>query len=308
MTGRARGPIIVLGRPHSGTRLLAGLLRSGGVFLGADLTRPQLDSWSMHGQFTVPLLHARLAVHSGAPQDADLDHLARGCWDAAWPRYAGTASRTATRQDAWGWKCCETAFVMPTVRRLLPGAVFVHLIRDGRDVALSGRGYFQITSPTADPPGWPQAARPRDGAGGPAPLGYREFSRLVTFGEPEVRRWRGIDLDDVRDVVRHRYLLQMKAWTTAVTWARRDASALGGGYHEVRYEELCTSPIDVARALFRRLGLPWTATAGAFLDRHAVSTRAGRWRHARLSGRETRDFADAVAFGRPLLRECGYAD
>jgi hypothetical protein len=291
-----RGPIVVLGRPHSGTRLLAGLLRSAGVFLGADLTHPQLDSWSMHQRFVVPLLAARV----GGRHDAGLGSFARACFDGAWPRYAGTG----TGQGAWGWKCCETSFVMPAVRRLLPGSVFVHLIRDGRDVALSGRGYFQITAPTSDPPGW-WPASPSGPAG--EPLGYGAFSRLVTFGERGVRRWRGIDLDDPRDVVSHRYLLQMQAWVTAVTWARCDGATLGDGYHEVRYEELCASPADAARTLFRRLDLPWSAAAATFLDRHVVPGRAGRWRRAQLPRREARDFSRAVALARPVLLDCGYA-
>jgi Sulfotransferase family len=301
--GVTRGPIVVVGRPHSGTRLLAGMLRSGGVFLGADLTHPQLDSWSMHQRFVVPLLRVRLTAGVGERQDADLDRVARECFDAAWPRYAGD---TALR-GAWGWKCCETAFVMPAVRRLLPTSVFVHIIRDGRDVVLSDRGYGQLTAPTSDPPGWQPAAP--SGRGGSERLSYRDFSSLVTFGETGVpRHWRGIDLDDPRDVVRHRYTLQMQAWLTAVTWARRDAARLGGGYHEVHYEELCMSPIDAARDLFHRLHLPWSAAAAAFLDRYVVMTRIGRWRRIRLPGGETRDFARAVAMGWPVLREYGYVD
>lgn len=305
MTGRGpRGPIIVLGRPHSGTRLLAGLLRSAGVFLGADLTQPQLDSWSMHQRFVVPLLHARLTAGSGEQREVDLDRFAEACFSAAWPRFAGTM----VGQGAWGWKVCETAFVMPEVRRLLPTSVFVHLLRDGRDVVLSDRGYFQVTSPTSDPPGWQPASPlgPTDGSGG-SRLSYRDFSRLVTFGEAGVRRWQGIDLDEPRDVVGNRYLLQMQAWVTAVNWARRDSAMLGGGYHEVRYEKLCTSPVDTARALFQRLDLPWSVAAASFLDRYAVVTRVGRWRHAQFSMQETRDFARAVALAHPVLEECGYA-
>ncbi|MCA1674207.1 MAG: hypothetical protein LC799_19125 [Actinobacteria bacterium] len=73
----ARGPIVVLGRPHSGTRMFAGLLRSSGVFLGADLTMPQLDSWSIHQRFVVPLVHARLGAGTGEESGLDLDHVAR---------------------------------------------------------------------------------------------------------------------------------------------------------------------------------------------------------------------------------------
>ncbi|MCA1674208.1 MAG: sulfotransferase [Actinobacteria bacterium] len=179
---------------------------------------------------------------------------------------------------------------MPAVRRLFPTAVFVHLLRDGRDVALTDRGYFQLTAPTSDPPGWhPRPALATAGGSGRAPLPYRDFSRLVTFGKPGVRHWQGVALDDPRDVVANRYLLQIQAWMTAVTWARRDGASLGGGYHEVRYEELCTSPMDIARVLFRRLDLPWSGAATAFLERQVVPTSVGAWRRARLSTQETRN-------------------
>jgi hypothetical protein len=35
----------------------------------------------------------------------------------------------------WGWKLCETTYAVPVIDFLFPGAKFIHLIRDGRDVA-----------------------------------------------------------------------------------------------------------------------------------------------------------------------------
>jgi hypothetical protein len=294
---------VVVARPHSGTRLLAGLFRAVGVFIGTHLTQPQLDSWSMHQRFVVPLLRVRLTAGADERQDAALDRVAAERFEAAWTEYAGGRAPLGP----WGWKVCEAAFVMPAVRRLLPASVFVHVIRDGRDVVLTNRGYFQITAPTSDPPCWyPEA---NHGPTEHGRLSYRDFSRLVTFGETTVQRhWNGIDLDDPRDVVRHRYTLQMKAWLTAVTWARRDSKRLDGGYHEVRYEDLCTCPIDVARDLFRRLGLAWSTEAATFLDRYAVSTNIGLWQRTQLPVQESRDFARAVSLGYPVLRECGYVE
>jgi Sulfotransferase family len=279
------GPVVVVGRPHSGTRLVAGLLRAGGVFLGADLTDPQLDAWSIHQQLVVPLMRLRLADPGRAH-----DERARAGLAAAWPHYtAGT-----TPCGAWGWKVCEAGFVMPQLQALLPDAVFLHVLRDGRDVVHHGGGYFQVTAPGSDPPGW--RTEP----------GYREFSRLVTFGRGGVRRWRGVDLDDPLDVVRHRYELQMQAWVTAVDLARRDGAQLGERYQEMRYEDLCAAPGETARELFRALGLPWSAAAGEYLRRELVGGHVGRWRHRRLPAGEARDFAAAVALGADLLQDCGY--
>jgi hypothetical protein len=284
--GPGRGPLVICGRPHSGTRLVAGLLRAGGVFLGADLTDPQLDAWSVHQQLVVPLVRHRLTQ----AEPAEALHVGRAGLAAAWPRYAGGGLPA----EVWGWKVCEASFVLPELRTLLPDAVFLHVLRDGRDVIRHGNGYFQITAPGSDPPGW------RTG------MSYREFAHLVTFGRIGLRRWQGIDLDDPRALVRHRHQLQMQAWVIAVREARDAGARLGGRYHELRFEDLCAAPDETARALFGRLDLEWSEPAARFLQQVLVAGEAGRWRRERLSGQDARDFARAVALGRDVLEECGY--
>lgn len=55
-TRRAAGPLVVVGRPRSGTRLVAQLLANAGVFMGADQSTSYRNSLSWFLRFSVPLI------------------------------------------------------------------------------------------------------------------------------------------------------------------------------------------------------------------------------------------------------------
>jgi hypothetical protein len=201
---------------------------------------------------------------------------------------------------------------MPVVKKLLPGVRFVHLIRDGRDVCLSDGGYFQLTGHHSDPPGWDppplgpaQRLAPALSEGRARPT-FREFCLCVTFGDPELSYWRGLDLGDRRHLTENRFLLQMQSWINCISYARRFGRELGNAYRELRYEDLCTHPVEEIRALFQSFDLPMRGEVETFLG-HAVSrSQMRKWERVRLTIRETRDFANAVVLGSPLLNELGY--
>ena len=48
----------MIGRPHSGSRLIVSLLRESGVFMGADLIPDFQDSLGWYRQFVVPLVNS----------------------------------------------------------------------------------------------------------------------------------------------------------------------------------------------------------------------------------------------------------
>jgi hypothetical protein len=305
---RARGwsgPILVVGRPRSGTRAVARLLLEAGVFLGAAVSPDHLDSLAIYQRFVVPLLASRQFPRwpeLGADPGFDAfchERLA----DALAHHLGGAESR-----GSWGWKYPETLFAMPLLARLLPGARFVHLIRDGRDVCLSEGGFWQLTGSHHDPPGWdppplPPALR-RDG--GPAVPDYHAFCLAVALGDASARRFGAIDLDDRRQLVEHRFVLQMQSWVHCVTTARAHGRALGDRYLEVRYEDLCLRPGDVVPALLERLGLPLGERARAWIDGGFVACRLRRWSAMRFTPAEARDFAAAEVHGAPLRRELGH--
>jgi hypothetical protein len=305
---RLRGPIVVVGRPHSGTRILARMLADHGVFVGAT-TRGFLDSLSWCTRFVVPLVASRFFPCFPEPgEDAAFDRFVAARLDDALARFF--AHGVPPAGTPWGWKYPETLFVMPILERLLPGARFVHLVRDGRDVCLSDGGYFQVTGDHRDPPGWDlpslgEAARSRAEPGARAT--YRDFCWAVAFGDASVRCFEGIDLEDRIALGEHRFTLQMQSWLHCVHAARAHGRASSADdYLEVRYEDLCARPAELMASILAWLGLPLRPAAQAALAHDVGSARVGKWRTVRLSRAQSRDFARAVALGEPLLRELGY--
>src|SRR5207253_8507044 len=179
MAQRPEGPLVVVGRPRSGTRLVARLLGLNGVFMGADCSDGYLDSIAWYQRFVVPLVTSRFFPDwPAAGSDGEFEALVEDRLRDTWARYRGGGDPAGP----FGWKYGETLFVMPLIARLFPGARFVHVVRDGRDVCLSRHGYFQLTGPPGD-------------------SSYRSFCRAVTFEDPGARRWRGLDLEDPRRLV-----------------------------------------------------------------------------------------------------------
>ncbi|HWC87455.1 MAG TPA: sulfotransferase [Solirubrobacteraceae bacterium] len=294
ITARPGGPIVVVGRPRSGSRVVTALLRDAGVFMGRDLHPDTLDPLFMLHHFVAPVVTAPASAGPEcAPRDARLATLCRQRLEEGLGRLCGDRPL----RGPWGWKICETGLLIPLVKRLLPGARFVHVIRDGRDVCVSLDGRFQLTGPR--PPVWP--ATSLDGGR----LEYYDFCRALTFGSGIIRRWHEIDLREPRERDEHRFALQMKSWRHCVERIRQDGRRQGDDYLELRYEALCRDPIGSAREL-----LAWAGrSSDEAVARHArrVSTRSiGAWRSARCSPREARDLERAFDEGSGLLGELGY--
>lgn len=293
---RCAGPIVVVGRPRSGTRLLARLLREAGVFMGVDQSAGYLDSIGWFLRFVAPLVTSKWFPDWPPWEDeADFATFCGKCVDEAGREFFGDCKP----EGVWGWKFPETLFVMPIVKQVFPQAKFIHLIRDGRNVCLSRNGFFQLTGPQADYAGWNVRV---PGGGGCATPRYRDYCLAVAFGSSASHFWRTIDLADPVQLLANRFLLQMQSWVHCVSSARKAGQALGEDYLEIHYEELCRRPDETLKSLSYGLQIGW--------DEHAAGSDRGitpvRGATARLSLAEARDYDRAVAFGTPLLRELGY--
>jgi hypothetical protein len=293
----SRGPFVIVGRPHSGSRLLAKFCLDHGAFLGRDLADEFLDSEGWYQRFVVPLiLSSYFPDFSDAALKPALWRLCLELFRETWPRYwDGRASN-----QTWGWKYCETLFVMPLVKRLFPSARFLHIIRDPRDVCLCDDGYFQLTRSNVAPPQWsPAPVNGQDSS-------YRTFCSAITFGQPGVQNWNGISLDDPLAVSQNRFLLQAQCWLTCVTQARLLGKRFGRDYCEVHYEDFCLAPESAGPRVLEFTRLPASRSLAWF--RSCVRTdRIAKWRKTRLTLQETRDFSNARDLLGPVLPEFGYA-
>ena len=107
----------------SGTRVLARIVLRGGMFIGSDRNRSE-D-----------------ALDFAAYSDRWVDDALAGSWSAAMTDElrALVARQWAGRSGdgPWGWKEPRSVYLLPFLAEELPGLRFLHLVRDGRDMALS---------------------------------------------------------------------------------------------------------------------------------------------------------------------------
>lgn len=148
----------------------------------------------------------------------------------------------------WGWKLCETGYALPFFSALFPEALFVHLIRDGRDVA-----FCDHVAPA------------------------NRFWRRIYFATDRIKSWNGASLN--QEAYRRRpHLFNAQHWVNSVTTARSFGAMLGTRYTEVRYEDLVSNPLDTMVQLERRLGLAFDRTAVAEMAATVHDRSVGKFR------------------------------
>jgi hypothetical protein len=181
----------------------------------------------------------------------------------------------------------ESTFVMSASARAFPHARFVHLIRDGRDVACSliERGWLQQKAP-----GVARAVTGGvvDDAGQP----YGMYARF--WVEPERRA----EFGEVSEARRAAW-----AWRRYTQTALDAATVLPGRVLQIRYERLGTENQDVARELALFLDAP---------EREREFEAALSGAHSRSLKRWKRDLdetqlADIEAEAGALLTSLGYS-
>ena len=231
-------PVIVFNASHSGSRLLALMLRRLGVFMGSHLNESEdsLDLFEL----------VRYLVEQHAPDYAPL--LDKGDVVLPFRVQAAIGAHLADRPagQRWGWKLPETGHALPVISRLFPEARCIHLLRDGRDVAFS-----PFLAPKAP------------------------FWRKIYFNDDKIRSWRGLGMTQ-RAYRSHGHMFNAARWVNSVTLGRRHGALLGDRYLEVRYEQLVAEPdAELARIVdFLRLPLSTMIFAGDEVRGQSV----GKWR------------------------------
>lgn len=128
----ADDPIVIFGAPRSGTTYLNELVNSHPLVHVTHEMR--LFAWA-HEVLTPPVRDERLLVTHGpeflSHVAARLPAMIRDFYAAKWPAIRHWGDKNPHYADVVNRGC------LPTIRRLFPGAKFLHIIRDGRDVVAS---------------------------------------------------------------------------------------------------------------------------------------------------------------------------
>ena len=128
------GPYIIGATGGSGTRVVARIVRRAGLFVGTHLNVS--DDSLFLGDYSDRWID-RFMVTDG--RSSDVAHAMVEDLDVTVAQHV--AALLADGPDggwrAWGWKEPRSIFLLPFFHRHFPGMKFLHVIRDGRDMAYS---------------------------------------------------------------------------------------------------------------------------------------------------------------------------
>ena len=124
------GPLVIAGVGGSGTRVFAAIARAAGRDMGDHVNESgdALELMAFADRWIGPYHAARLA--GTEPRDAGE---MRRELEASVARHRGDAG------GAWGWKQPRSIHFLPFLHETLPGLRFLHVVRDGRDVAFGNQ-------------------------------------------------------------------------------------------------------------------------------------------------------------------------
>ena len=191
---------------------------------------------------------------------------------------------------------------VPYVAAALPGACFVHVVRDGIDVAESTRRQWRAAPDyrylVAKSRHFPLRLLPGYGRRYVGSLLRRRIAgdgRVGSWGP----RYPGIDVD-----LRDEDLLAVCArqWRESVTRARHDLATTSAIVTEVRYEAMVREPMSELARICASLGLETSSSALEAATALVQPGLAGRGRRS-LTTEELARVDDEVG---PLLDELGY--
>lgn len=205
-------PVVLMGRGHSGTRVLSWLCAHLGVQLGSSPAHVQgdPDDLTFTNQIKTMARHNLDVTSMDAVRPAELRRFQRAV--------AAYYDRMGRPDGPWGWKFPETYLIAPYVARTFPDARYLHLVRDGRDVAFK-------THLTDDP-------RHR--------LGRAVLARCGATGEPH-----------------HLQAAASWAWQVDRFDAFRPELP-AAQVLDMRFQDICRSPMEWAERLAEFLELPMT--------------------------------------------------
>ena len=126
-------PLVIGATGGSGTRVVARIAQLAGYNLGARLNSAgdALEFYSFHDRWINPFVSAQRRREKVTPwQSVQM----KEDFHAALARHIPQAER---REIRWGWKAPRSIYLLPFLQAQFPQLKFIHVLRDGRDMALS---------------------------------------------------------------------------------------------------------------------------------------------------------------------------
>ena len=126
-------PLVIGATGGSGTRVIARIAKLAGHNLGAKLNSAEdaLEFYSFHDYWINPFVSARRRGETMTPrQSARM----KEDFQAALARHMPEVERRGTR---WGWKAPRSIYLLAFLQAQFAQLKFIHVLRDGRDMALS---------------------------------------------------------------------------------------------------------------------------------------------------------------------------
>ena len=126
-------PLVIGATGGSGTRVIARIAKHAGYNLGSRLNSSEdaLEFYSFHDIWINPFVFAQGRGEAMTPwQSARM----KEGFHAALARHIPEAERRGTR---WGWKAPRSIYLLSFLSAQFPQLKFIHVLRDGRDMALS---------------------------------------------------------------------------------------------------------------------------------------------------------------------------
>jgi len=132
-------PVVIGATGGSGTRVIHGILETAGLFMGHDQNLNHagdaMDIEPILDAFINPILSTTNTL------DYEADDLPNKLRAAAIRDLTIAVSRFLNTlpapQGRWGWKNPRSMYILPLIHALFPKVRFIHLVRDGRDMATS---------------------------------------------------------------------------------------------------------------------------------------------------------------------------
>lgn len=139
---RAASPVIICGTGGSGTRVAARIIRRAGCFLGCSLNKA---GDSLHvADFLDRRINRYLSRDNwieGILREHDVASSSNSEFAPMIQEFEKTIARHRMGMDdegsPWGWKEPRSIFVLPFLHQRYPDMTMIHMVRDGRDMALS---------------------------------------------------------------------------------------------------------------------------------------------------------------------------